>query len=161
MYGSEDPDRDPYQNVTNPEHTGRRRGMDTVPGTTFAPPPLAELLGNIVRQMLSMFELIRYFRSRFYEAAVEGRSLRSSGGLQEEEEEESGEEEPEEGKDYSWKKTIMIGPSYQVPVLVTAYQCFGSGIRCSSYPWIRDGKNFGYGSGISIPVSIQKHRNSF
>jgi hypothetical protein len=46
---------------------------------------------------------------------VEGRSLRSSGGLQEEEEEESGEEEPEEGKDYSWKKTIMIGPSYQVP----------------------------------------------
>jgi hypothetical protein len=45
---------------------------------------------------------------------VEGRSLRSSGGLQEEEEEESGEEEPEEGKDYSWKKTIMIGPSYQV-----------------------------------------------
>ncbi len=51
---------------------------------------------------------------RFYEAAVEGRSLRSSGGLQEEEEEESGEEEPEEGKDYSWKKTIMIGPSYQV-----------------------------------------------
>ncbi len=60
-------------------------------------------------------------RSRFYEAAVEGRSLRSSGGLQEEEEEESGEEEPEEGKDYSWKKTIMIGPSYQVPVLVNAY----------------------------------------
>ncbi len=50
---------------------------------------------------------------------MEGRSLRSSGGLQEEEEEESGEEEPEEGKDYSWKKTIMIGPSYQV--LVTAY----------------------------------------
>ena len=42
---------------------------------------------------------------------MEGRSLRSSGvGLQEEEEEESGEEEPEEGKDYSWKKTIMIGP---------------------------------------------------
>jgi hypothetical protein len=63
---------------------------------------------------------------------VEGRSLRSSGGLQEEEEEESGEEEPEEGKDYSWKKTIMIGPSYQV--LVTAYPCCGSGIRCSSYP---------------------------
>ncbi len=56
---------------------------------------------------------------------MEGRSLRSSGGLQEEEEEESGEEEPEEGKDYSWKKTIMIGPSYQV--LVTAYQCCGSG----------------------------------
>jgi hypothetical protein len=81
-----------------------------------------------------MFEFTVYFRSRFYEAAVEGRSLRSSGGLQEEEEEESGEEEPEEGKDYSWKKTIMIGPSYQV--LVTACQCFGSGsrIRCSSYP---------------------------
>ena len=31
-----------------------------------------------------------------------------------EEEDESGEEEVEEGKDYSWKKTIMIGPSYQV-----------------------------------------------
>ncbi len=92
---------------------------------------------------------------------MEGRSLRSSGGLQEEEEEESGEEEPEEGKDYSWKKTIMIGPSYQV--LVTAYHCFGSGIRCSSCPWIRDGKKkIGYGSGISIPVSIfQEHRNSF
>lgn len=55
--------------------------------------------------------------AKFYEAAVEGRSLRSSGGLQEEEEEEeSGEEEPEEGKDYSWKKTIMIGPSYQATV---------------------------------------------
>ena len=32
----------------------------------------------------------------------------------EDEEDESGEEETEEGKDYSWKKTIMIGPSYQV-----------------------------------------------
>ena len=31
-----------------------------------------------------------------------------------EDEDESGEEEVEEGKDYSWKKTIMIGPSYQV-----------------------------------------------
>ena len=50
---------------------------------------------------------------RFYEATVEGRSLRSSGGIQDEEEEES-EEEQEEGKDFSWKKTIMIGPSYQV-----------------------------------------------
>jgi hypothetical protein len=36
------------------------------------------------------------FQNRFYEAAVEGRSLCSSGGLQEEEEEECGEEEPEE-----------------------------------------------------------------
>ena len=34
-----------------------------------------------------------------------------------EEEDESGEEEVEEGKDYSWKKTIMIGPSYQVKLL--------------------------------------------
>ena len=31
-----------------------------------------------------------------------------------EDDDESGEEEAEEGKDYSWKKTIMIGPSYQV-----------------------------------------------
>jgi hypothetical protein len=101
--------------------------------------PPSEFLGNIIEQCFPCWNL--YFRSRFYEAAVEGRSLRSSGGLQEEEEEESGEEEPEEGKDYSWKKTIMIGPAYQV--LVTAYQCFGSGSRCSSYPWIRDGKKSG------------------
>merc|ERR1711962_302217 len=53
--------------------------------------------------------------AKFYESSVEGRSLRSSGGLQEEEEEES-EEEPEEGKDFSWKKTIMIGPSFQASV---------------------------------------------
>jgi len=53
--------------------------------------------------------------ARFYETSVEGRSLRSSGGVQEEEEEES-EEEQEEGKDFSWKKTIMIGPSYQASV---------------------------------------------
>ena len=45
---------------------------------------------------------------------MEGRNLRSSAGLVDEEDEESGEEELEEGKDYSWKKTIMIGPSYQV-----------------------------------------------
>jgi hypothetical protein len=64
---------------------------------------------------------------RFYTSAVEGRSLRSSGGNPgedgdggggagggEAEEDEESEEEIEEGKDYSWKKTIMIGPSYQV-----------------------------------------------
>ena len=45
---------------------------------------------------------------------MEGRSLRSSGGVPVEEEEEESEEEQEEGKDFSWKKTIMIGPSYQV-----------------------------------------------
>ena len=55
-----------------------------------------------------------YFILRFYEATVEGRNLRSSAGLVDEEEDESGEEDAEEGKDYSWKKTIMIGPSYQV-----------------------------------------------
>jgi len=54
--------------------------------------------------------------ARFYEASVEGRSLRSSAGVQEEEEEEESEEEQEEGKDFSWKKTIMIGPSYQASV---------------------------------------------
>jgi len=53
--------------------------------------------------------------AKFYEASVEGRSLRSSGGVQEEDDEES-EEEPEEGKDFSWKKTIMIGPSFQATV---------------------------------------------
>jgi len=54
--------------------------------------------------------------AKFYEATVEGRSLRSSAGAPEEEEEESGDEEAEEGKDYSWKKTIMIGPTYQASV---------------------------------------------
>lgn len=54
--------------------------------------------------------------AKFYEATVEGRNLRSSAGLVDEEEDESGEEEAEEGKDYSWKKTIMIGPSYQAQV---------------------------------------------
>ena len=64
---------------------------------------------------------------------MEGRSLRSSGGgatsggagpapvVQEEDEEES-EEEVDEGKDFSWKKTIMIGPSYQVGIFI----CFSS-----------------------------------
>jgi hypothetical protein len=63
--------------------------------------------------------------ARFYEATVEGRSLRSSaplgpGGLPEEEEEESEPEDRDssdhEGRDYSWKKTIMIGPLYQASV---------------------------------------------
>merc|ERR1719264_1679447 len=57
--------------------------------------------------------------AKFYEATVEGRSLRSSAGVgQEEEEEERGEEEEEGEKDTfpSWKKTIMIGPSYQASV---------------------------------------------
>ncbi len=61
---------------------------------------------------------------------MEGRSLRSSGGLgqgndDEEEDSDGGgavggvggaDEESEEGRDYSWKKTIMIGPSYQATV---------------------------------------------
>ena len=47
---------------------------------------------------------------------MEGRSLRSSAGGAggEEAEEEESDLDEEEGKDYSWKKTIMIGPSYQV-----------------------------------------------
>ena len=53
---------------------------------------------------------------RFYEATVEGRSLRSSAGVVEEDDDEEEEEEVEEGKDYSWKKTIMIGPTYQASV---------------------------------------------
>ena len=58
--------------------------------------------------------------ARFYEAAVEGRALRSQGGGQpedmEEEEDEEGEDSDFENKEYSWKKTIMIGPSYQASV---------------------------------------------
>ena len=62
--------------------------------------------------------------ARFYEAAVEGRALRSQavggpveGGPEvEEEESDNGGEESDEGRDYSWKKTIMIGPSYQASV---------------------------------------------
>lgn len=59
--------------------------------------------------------------ARFYEAAVEGRALRSQGGGQaeegeEEEEEEGVEDSDHENRDYSWKKTIMIGPSYQAAV---------------------------------------------
>jgi hypothetical protein len=80
-----------------------------------------------------------FILKRFYEAAVEGRSLRSSGGLQEEEEEESGEEEPEEGKDYSWKKTIMIGPSYQVNVI--EYICTGKFSFSRKKPRSTDTKN--------------------
>lgn len=60
--------------------------------------------------------------ARFYEATVEGRSLRSTsagGGNQDEEEDDSeveGGESDAEGRDYSWKKTIMIGPSFQASV---------------------------------------------
>jgi len=57
--------------------------------------------------------------AKFYEATVEGRSLRSSAGGVEEEEDsggEGGEGGEEVGKDFSWKKTIMIGPSYQAAV---------------------------------------------
>jgi len=66
--------------------------------------------------------------ARFYEAAVEGRALRSQGSGQvedgqEEEYEEEVEESDLENRDYSWKKTIMIGPSYQayVPSDLDAY----------------------------------------
>ena len=66
--------------------------------------------------------------ARFYEAAVEGRALRSQGsGQAEEGQEEEYEEEIEESdlenRDYSWKKTIMIGPSFQafVPSDLDAY----------------------------------------
>jgi len=56
--------------------------------------------------------------ARFYEATVEGRALRStSGGRDDADEEESeGEDSDNEGRDYSWKKTIMIGPTYQASV---------------------------------------------
>jgi len=52
--------------------------------------------------------------AKFYEATIEGRSLRSSAGVVGDEEEEEEEEEPEELP--AWKKTIMIGPSYQASV---------------------------------------------
>ena len=70
-----------------------------------------ELGGGVIKG-----QFYQLFYIRFYEATVEGRSLRSSAGAPEEEEEESGDEEAEEGKDYSWKKTIMIGPTYQASV---------------------------------------------
>ena len=57
--------------------------------------------------------------ARFYEAAVEGRALRSQGqpeDMEEEMEDEEGEDSDSENRDYSWKKTIMIGPSYQASV---------------------------------------------
>lgn len=49
---------------------------------------------------------------------MEGRALRStSGGRDDADEEESeGEDSDNEGRDYSWKKTIMIGPTYQASV---------------------------------------------
>ena len=59
---------------------------------------------------------------------IEGRALRSQGsGQAEEGQEEEYEEEIEESdlenRDYSWKKTIMIGPSFQafVPSDLDAY----------------------------------------
>jgi len=55
--------------------------------------------------------------AKFYTSVVEGRSLRSSAGAGgDEAEEEESDLDEEEGKDYSWKKTIMIGPSYQASV---------------------------------------------
>ena len=58
--------------------------------------------------------------ARFYEATVEGRALRSTsggqGGEDVEEEESEAEDSDHEGRDYSWKKTIMIGPTYQASV---------------------------------------------
>ena len=63
------------------------------------------------KNIITLFILI-HFIVRFYEATIEGRSLRSSAGVVGEEEEE--EEEPEELP--AWKKTIMIGPSYQASV---------------------------------------------
>lgn len=79
--------------------------------------------------------------ARFYEATVEGRSLRSSAGgpADDEEEEEDGggnagaggqgadESSDVEGggRDFSWKKTIMIGPSYQASVPATTEDNYG------------------------------------
>lgn len=87
-----------------PTESEQRKGEKRVGGSNTPPPKK------------SRSEL-----AKFYEATVEGRSLRSSvpggGGPGEEEDEESGgEEETEEGKDFSWKKTIMIGPTYQASV---------------------------------------------
>jgi len=64
--------------------------------------------------------------ARFYEAAVEGRALRSQGQpdeMEEEEPYEEGEDSDVEKQDYSWKKAIMIGQSYQasVPSDLAAY----------------------------------------
>ena len=67
--------------------------------------------------------------------------MRSSAGVgQEEEDEESGEEEEEGEKDTfpSWKKTIMIGPSYQasVPSGTTNYDDRFDKISNSANKWL-------------------------
>jgi len=91
-------DEDQVQEDSAIVHKGEKRSSST-------PPPAKKARSEL---------------AKFYEAAVEGRSLRSSAGVVEEPEEE--EEEPEEeedveiGKDYSWKKTIMIGTTYQASV---------------------------------------------
>ncbi|XP_040582732.1 mesoderm induction early response protein 1 [Lepeophtheirus salmonis] len=60
--------------------------------------------------------------TRFYESTIEGRSLRSTTSNQGDEEDsdtggaEGGQESDLEGRDFSWKKTIMIGPSFQASV---------------------------------------------
>jgi len=70
--------------------------------------------------------------ARFYEATVEGRSLRSTAGGQNDDDDEDSEgghvggddsDGDGSGREYSWKKTIMIGPSYQacVPAGLSAY----------------------------------------
>ena len=47
----------------------------------------------------------------------------TSGGLDVEDEESEAEDSESEGRDYSWKKTIMIGPTYQsnVPADLSHY----------------------------------------
>ena len=108
-------DEDQEQEDSVIVHKGEKRSSST-------PPPAKKARSELAKYVFHKKKLQRiyFFLYRFYEAAVEGRSLRSSAGVVEEPEEE--EEEPEEeedveiGKDYSWKKTIMIGTTYQASV---------------------------------------------
>ena len=108
-------DEDQEQEDSAIVHKGEKRSSST-------PPPAKKARSELAKYVFHKKKLQRiyFFLYRFYEAAVEGRSLRSSAGVVEEPEEE--EEEPEEeedveiGKDYSWKKTIMIGTTYQASV---------------------------------------------
>lgn len=81
--------------------------------------------------------------ARFYEATVEGRALRSSAGVadadgegEDADEDDSNMDNPDddsdiEGRDYSWKKTIMIGPSYQVRLVHRCLEALPSLTFCS------------------------------
>lgn len=93
---------EPTLNQSQVDETSENLEIKEEEGGSMSPPPAKKLKKS---------EL-----ARFYEAAIEGKDLDDESG------EENG-DETDEGKDYSWKKTIMIGPSYQavVPPGLTKY----------------------------------------